>query len=277
MNWLESELGTAKPIVGMLHLQALPGDPHYADTEGIAGVLAAARLELEALQSGGIDAVMFSNEFSLPYLTRSEPITAICMARVIGELRRELSVPFGVDVLWDGRASIDLAVATGATFVREIFSGVYASDFGLWNTDYGAVARHRRRVGGDKVRLMFNIVPEASVYLGGRDVATIARTTVFNCLPDALCVSGNTAGSPTDMSLLHQAKAAAGSVPVFANTGVRVENVRDHLAIADGVVIATAFKKNGEFENAIDPARVAEFMQEVKAFRASAVSGKEAV
>lgn len=273
MSWLESEFGTDKPIVAMLHLQAMPSDPRYADAEGMAGVLAAAVRELDALQSGGVDAVMFSNEFSLPYLTRSEPITAICMARVIGELRRDIAVPFGVNVLWDGRASIDLAVATGATFVREIFSGVYASDFGLWDTNFGEVARHRRQVGGNGVRLMFNIVPEASVYLGERDVASIARTTVFNCQPDALCVSGATAGAPTDLSLLRKVKEAAGDVPVFTNTGVRLDSVGEHLAVADGVVIGTAFKKDGKFENPADPARVAEFMQEVKAFRAAASAG----
>ena len=38
-----------------------------------------------ALQDGGIDAVMFSNEASLPYLTKVEPITTACMARIIAE------------------------------------------------------------------------------------------------------------------------------------------------------------------------------------------------
>src|SRR5271157_3428032 len=75
---------------------------------------------------------MFSNEQSLPYLTKVEPITYVTMARIIGEIRREIKLPFGVNVLWDPTASIDLAVAVGGLFVREIFSGVIASDFGLW-------------------------------------------------------------------------------------------------------------------------------------------------
>ncbi len=133
---------------------------------------------------------MVSNEFSLPYLTKTEPITAITMARIIGELLPDLSVPYGVNVLWDGRASIDLAVATGAKFVREIFTGVYASDFGLWDTNVGEVARHRARVGGADVKLFFNIVPESATYLADRDLASITRTTVFATLPDAICVSG---------------------------------------------------------------------------------------
>ena len=39
----------------------------------------------------------------------------------------EIRVPYGVNVLWDARASIDLAMATGARWVREIFTGVFAS------------------------------------------------------------------------------------------------------------------------------------------------------
>src|SRR5258708_30543948 len=119
----------------MLHLPALPGDPGYDSAGVIAAVVARAREELDALQSGGVDGVMISNEFSLPYLTKTEPITAITMARIIGELLPELQVPYGVNVLWDGRASIDLPVAPGARFVRGIFTGVYTSDSGPWDTD----------------------------------------------------------------------------------------------------------------------------------------------
>ena len=83
-----------------------------------------------------------------------------------------------------------LAMATGAQFVREIFTGVYGSDFGLWNTNAGEVVRHQHAIGANHVRLFYNIVPEATAYLGNRNIADIAASTVFNARPDALCVSG---------------------------------------------------------------------------------------
>ena len=178
-NWLDEVFAVRKPVIAMLHLSALPGDPGFDSAAGIRAVVDRARGELAALQEGGVDGVMISNEFSLPYLTKTEPITAIAMARIIGELLPDFSVPYGVNVLWDGRASIDLAVATGAQWVREIFTGVYASDFGLWNTNVGEVARHRHRIGGDGVKLLFNIVPESAVYLADRDLASVTATTVF--------------------------------------------------------------------------------------------------
>ncbi|WP_082965057.1 BtpA/SgcQ family protein [Mycobacterium sp. ACS1612] len=266
-TWLDEVFNVRKPVIGMLHLAALPGDPGFDTAGGVAAVVARARTELDALQSGGVDGVMFSNEFSLPYLTKTEPITAITMARVIGELLPQIAIPYGVNVLWDGQASIDLAVATGAQFVREIFTGVYASDFGLWDTNVGAVARHRSRVGGADVKLFFNIVPESAAYLASRDLESITRTTVFATAPDAICVSGATAGSPTDTDALRLVKSAAGATPVFVNTGVRAENVADQLDIADGAIVGTYFKHDGVFENRADRARVDELMTAARKFR----------
>jgi uncharacterized protein len=267
MQWIQPLFGTPKPIIAMCHLRALPGDPGYAADRGMAWVIDQARHDLHALQQGGVDAIMFSNEYSLPYLLKVEPITYVSMARIIGELHREITVPFGVNVLWDAKASIDLAVATGATFVREIFTGVYASDFGLWNTNCGEVVRHQHAIGGQQVKRFYNIVPEAAVYLAQRDIAAVARSTVFNTLPDAICVSGLIAGAETSQETLRQVKEAIATTPVFANTGVKLENVEAQLAVADGAVVGTTFKRDGYIWNPVDEGRVKAFMDKVRALR----------
>jgi uncharacterized protein len=267
MSWLKDVFGTEKPIIAMCHFDPMPGDPSYDAQKGLPWVIERVRKNLRALQEGGVDAVMFSNEASLPYLTKVEPITYVTMARVIGELMKDITVPHGVNVLWDPTATIDLAVATSSLFVREIFSGVYASDFGLWNTNAGEVVRHQYRIQGGSVRLLYNIVPEAAVYLGNRTVAEIARSTVFNDRPDALCVSGLTAGIPTSAAALKQVKEAVPSTPIFANTGVRLENIEEQLSSADGAVVGTTFKRDGYIWNEVDGTRVREFMKRVKDFR----------
>jgi len=267
MNWLKELFCVEKPIIAMCHLKALPGDPGYDAEKGMDWIVEQARADLHALQAGGVDAVMFSNEASLPYLLKVETITVACMARVIAELRGEITVPFGVNVLWDPAASIDLAVATGGQFVREIFTGVYASDYGLWNTNCGETIRHQHQVHGDNVRLFFNIVPESAVYMGQRSVADIARTTVFVSKPDALCVSGATAGTETPLDMLKQVKQAVPDTVVFANTGVRLSNIDAMLSIADGAITGTTFKRDGYIWNEVDEHRVREFMHKVKEVR----------
>lgn len=119
MSWLKEVIGTEKAVIAMCHLRALPGDPGFDTKKGMNWVIDRAHDDLMALQNGGVDAVMFSNEFSLPYLTKVRPETTTAMARIIGQLMSEIRVPFGVNVLWDPVASFDLAMATDAKFIRE--------------------------------------------------------------------------------------------------------------------------------------------------------------
>lgn len=268
MKWIKETFGTEKPIIAMCHFAPLPGDPSYDMDGGMEKVVERARKEFLDLQEGGVDAVMFSNEFSLPYLRKVNPETSAAMARVIGELMPYIKIPYGVNVLWDPYASLDLAAAVGAKFIREIMSGVYSSDFGLWDTDTGSIARHKIRLGLKDLKMLFNIVPEASQALGTRKVEDIAKTTVFNCQPDVICVSGMTAGSAADMSVLEAVKKSIPETAVFANTGCKAETIERILQIADGCVVGTTFKKDGKFENQVELDRVKRFMEIVRKARA---------
>ena len=267
MSWLKEVIGTEKAIIAMCHMQAMPGDPGYDGQKGMDWVIKNMYDDLIALQNGGVDSVMFSNEFSLPYMTKVDTITVASMATAIGELKRYIKIPFGVNVLWDGEKTLDLAKACGADFVREIYSGVYASDFGMWNTDFGRVARHRKSIDAGNVKVIFNILPEAAKYLADRDIVEIAKSTVFNCKADALCVSGLTAGSETNSQILKRVKDAVPDTVVLANTGCRPDTIEAQLSVADGAVVGTTFKVDGKFENGVDEKRVREFMSIVKKFR----------
>ena len=266
-SWLKELFGVEKPVIAMCHFQALPGDRDYDEGKGIDWIIESARADLKALQDGGVDAVMFSNERSMPWMTKVEQIIPVTMAYVIGQIMDDVRIPYGINVIWDPTACIDLAVATKASFVREIFTGAYASDFGLWAPNCGEIVRHQRAVCGQHVKLLFNITPEAAVYLGGRDLAGVARSTVFNARPDALCISGMTAGMETSLQDLQVVKEAIQDTPVFANTGVRLENVEQQLAVADGAITGTTFKRDGYIWNEVDEKRVRAFMDKVKEIR----------
>ena len=117
----------AKPVIAMVHLLPLPGSSLYDATGGMDAIVDGVRRDLAALQDGGVDAVMFGNEGDRPYRLQATPSTLAAMAAVIGAVKAELRVPFGVNYLWDPLATVALAVATGAGFAREIFTGAFAS------------------------------------------------------------------------------------------------------------------------------------------------------
>ena len=119
------------------------------------------------------------------------------------------------------------------------------------------------------VKMLYNIVPEAASYLGNRNIVDIAKSTVFNCRADALCVSGLTAGVEADAQIISKVKEVVPDTVVFANTGCRPDNIARQLTVADGAVVGTTFKVDGKFENFVDEARVRAFMDEVLRARES--------
>jgi uncharacterized protein len=256
-----SVFGPRKPVIGMVHLGALPGSPLYDPQGGLAALVESAAQDLEALQQAGFDAVMFGNENDRPYELKVDTASTATMAFVIGQLRSKIQVPFGVNVLWDAKSSIALAAATGASFVREIMTGSYASDMGPWTPDAGAAMRYRDRLGRRDLALLFNVSAEFAWSLDRRSLAERARSAVFSSIPDAVLVSGAITGEAAALSDLAAVKQALPSTPVLANTGVKHETVAEVLQVADGCIVGSSLKVDGHTWNAIDPKRAEEFMR----------------
>jgi membrane complex biogenesis BtpA family protein len=259
--------GAGKPIIAMVHFGALPGSPLYDAEGGLEALLAGIIKDLDALQKAGVDAVMFGNENDRPYEFQVDAASTATMAYVIGRVRERITVPFGVNVLWDPMASIALAAATGAAFVREIFTGTYASDMGPWTPDAGKAMRYRDRLHRQDLALLYNISAEFAYSLDRRPVADRARSAVFSSIPDAILVSGQITGEAAEMGELEAVKRALPATPVLANTGVKHATVADVLKVADGVVVGSSLKVDGNTWNPVDPERAAEFMRLARAAR----------
>ncbi len=249
-----------KVIVGMVHIGALPGTPLYDADGGVQKLIDNAASDLEKLQAGGVHSVMFGNENDRPYVFKATPATIAAMTAVIQALKPALKVPFGVNYLWDPAASVAIACATGASFAREIFTGLFASDMGLWQPNAAEALRLRRDLGRPDLKLLFNINAEFAASLDHRPIALRAKSAVFSSLADAILVSGPITGQPAETSDLKSVTDVIKDVPVFANTGVRLENVREILSLADGAVVGTSFKVDGNTWNAVDAERVKRFM-----------------
>ena len=273
MGNFKTVFGPGKPVIGMVHLGALPGSPLYDAAAGLAGLLAGARADLLALQAAGFDAVMFGNENDRPYEFQVDVASTATMAAVIGALRAEITVPFGVNVLWDPMATVALAAATGAAFVREIFTGTYASDMGPWTPNAGAALRYRGRLGRADLAMLYNVSAEFADSLDRRSLPDRARSAVFSSIPDAVLVSGAITGEAAAMSDLEAVKRVLPDTPVLANTGVKHATIADVLRAADGCVVGSALKYDGHTWNAIDPDRAADFMAKARAARKSSGGG----
>ncbi len=259
--------GVPKPVIAMAHLPALPGTPRYDPSSGVEGIIERVRTDVEHLLAGGVDGILFCNEDDRPYALRVGIEAVAVMTRVITEVR-PTDRPFGVDFLWDPMAALAVAKATGAAFIREVVTGVYESDMGLWAPDAAALYRYRRQIDAEAVRIFANITPEFASPLGDRSVGQRAKSAVVSTLVDAILVSGPMAGAEPDVSWVREAKEAVGNaVPVLLNTGAKVSNIRAFLQYADGVIVGSSLKVDGYTWNPVDPERVKAFMEVVREIR----------
>ncbi len=259
-----------KTVIAMAHIGALPGSPLYDDKGGVDQIIENVIKDIEKLQAGGVDAIMFGNENDRPYELLASPEALAAMTAVVASVKPLLRVPFGVNFLWDPYATVAIAAATGASFAREIFTGLFASDMGLWEPNAAKALRLRRQLGRADLKLLFNINAEFASSLDTRTIAQRAKSAVFSSLADVLLVSGPITGQPAELSNLVAVRDAMPDTPLFANTGVNIDNVTEIMRVADGCVIGTHFKVGGDTWNAVDQDRVLRFMDKLRSLPAAA-------
>jgi hypothetical protein len=264
---LDQLFGVKKPAIAMAHLPPLPGTPLYDEAGGPNAIVESVARDVDILVEVGFDAVLFCNEGDRPYQLKATLEGVAMMARVVAEVAPR-DRPFGVDYLWDAEAALAVAAVSGASFIREVATGVYESDLGLWAPDAGKLLRRRRYLNAENVAVFMNITPEFASSLGTRDIATTARSVQVSSLADAILVSGPMAGAEPTLDAVREAKRGCGDeTPVFANTGVKSTNVADFLSVADGVIVGSDLKVDGGTWNPVDPERAGRFMTAVREAR----------
>jgi uncharacterized protein len=254
-------------VIAMAHIGALPGSPGYDADGGLDKLVEGVLIDVGKLQAGGVDAVMFGNENDRPYVLKAPSEGLAAMTAIVEQVKPHLKIPFGVNYLWDPEASVAIGAVTGASFVREIFTGVFASDMGVWQPDCAKATRLRHALGRDDMKMLFNINAEFSYSLDQRPIELRAQSAVFSSKADAILVSGPLTGQAVNQSDLRRVSETVKDRPVFANTGVNKDNVVDILSIASGVIVGTHFKIDGDTWSPVDAERVKRFMAVVESLR----------
>src|SRR5215467_11986039 len=99
-----------KPVIGMLHLPALPGSPMNAFSE--AAIRHRVLKDAEALATGGVDGMILENFGDVPFYPGRVPAhTVAFMTAVALEVRHAFDLPLGINVLRNDAESA-LAIAS---------------------------------------------------------------------------------------------------------------------------------------------------------------------
>jgi len=271
---VSSLVGVPRALIGVVHVQALPGTPaHRFD---MAAIIAAAVEEARAYSTAGFHAVMIENTHDRPYLNAGVgPEITAAMAVIGAEIRRATPLPLGVQVLAGANtAALGVALACGATFIRaEGFVFAHVADEGLIQASAGPLLRYRRAIGADHVRVFTDVKKKHSAHTITADVsiAETAEAAEFFSV-DGVIVTGSATGRPADREEV-SAVGRAVSIPTLVGSGVTARNIGEYRD-ADALIVGSWAKRDGLWSNPVDPKRADAL---VHAFHEGAPTGRQTV
>ena len=278
-----------KPVVGMIHLGALPGTPRHE--RSVREIVEEARREARLYRDAGVDCLLLENMHDVPY-TRGAvgPEIVAAMTMAAQAVRASSSAGAGVwtwastdgglnpDVVLVGIGDIlttevlaaadsealAVAHAAGLDFIRtECFAFAHVADEGIMESNAARLLRYRRAIGATAVQVWADIKKKHSSHAWTADLSLgdVAEAAEFMGAETIIVTGASTGRAPTPADV-EEARGRC-QLPVFVGSGVTRENAADFLAVSDGVIIGSYFKQDGLWSNAVDFERVRVFMAEV--------------
>ena len=241
--------GIAKPLVGVVHLQPLPGSPGYG--KSMAKVLARALQDASAYLEEGMHALLIENFGDRPFYPGRAPAETIAsMAAIAREVRRLGRFPLGVNVL----------------------AGAMATDQGLIQGCAAETLRLRARLGA-ATSIWADVLVKHAQPLVPVDPVTVALDLKERAMADALILTGPRTGLPVDPDELARLRAAVRGIPWIAGSGVRASGLKAVWRAADGFIVGSSLEKGGRAGGAVDRGRVRELTAEHRRLSSEMSSG----
>lgn len=251
------------PVIGMVHLLPLPGTMYFEGS--LDAVQDRALTDALHLESAGFDGIIVENYGDIPFRKGPvEPHTVAAMTAIVTEIRREVEMPIGINVLRnDPRGAIAIASATAARFIRvNVHSGVMVTDQGVIEGE-----------AAETIAYLDRVAPELAVYadvnvkharpLVSRPVAEVAQETMERGGAHALIVTGSQTGRSADLRELETVRRAV-SGPVLVGSGVDHDNIAEIYAACDGVIVGSSIKETGQAAWPVDPSRAAALIEALR-------------
>lgn len=259
----EKLFGVKKPVIGCLHMNALPGTP-YAMGEVIKDNIKKLKEDARILSGCGFDALIFANEGDRPYLNTVGPEIVSAYTRIANEVMAVITLPVGCGIIADPYATISVANALGCKFVRTYVSNTFNGVFGWQSLNSGEIFRFRKNIGAEDVSVYSWIESHAGTCMDTTPVPDRIKAQAAVLPIAGVLLGGPAAGISPKTSAIADHKRQVPNVPVILANGTTVDNVKELLEIADGCIVGTNLKIDKYLYNPVDPKAAEAFIRNAK-------------
>jgi membrane complex biogenesis BtpA family protein len=250
----------SKSIIGMIALPPL--NYKFVLNQAIDRALK----DLDTLQRGGVDGVCIENDYDQPHQITIDREMVESFKQIAQEVRTQAKLPVGLQVLLnDWRASLDIAKAVGAQFVRlDFFVDRVRIHAGVIEPEPETVIAYRKQISAENVALFTDIQVKHSKMLELKKPLAISAHQAIAHGADALIVTGKLTGEPPDIEDLKEVRKATGNFPILIGSGTNAQNVADLFQYVDGAIVGTSLKQSKASHEMIIEDQVKKLMDAVR-------------
>jgi uncharacterized protein len=256
-----------KFLGAMIALAPLPGSPRYRGSDD--AILKSALSDLQHYMDAGAHAIVLENSHDLPYIKPPLPAAAVDLVkRIAREIRQRFAGPIGIQLLEAANeTALEVADETDLDFLRaEGYVFAHVGGAGIIEGCAGRLLRKRKDLGCEHIRVFADVKKKhcSHALTGDLDITDEVKQAEF-FLVDGILVTGARTTEPPDLKELRRVKDVA-RVPVVIGSGMTPDNIGDYYPAADGFIVGSTLRQDGQFLGELDPERLERF---VRAFRAS--------
>ncbi len=272
---LDAIFSVSKPIIPTLHLLSLPGAPYY-DGGSMEHILEYTMHEVEILLECGVDGFIVENHGDIPFIKPERfPYETVAAMTYVGaevaKAAKKHGLGLGVNCLANAAIpALSIAKAIDADFVRvNQFVNAYVANEGFVEGLAGDILRYRKHIDAESIAIFSDVhVKHGShAIVADRAVSEQAKDALFFASDVLVCTGNRTGDAPSNDEM--KAIKINPDVPVVVGSGITIDNVDRILNIVDGGIIASYFKKDCVWYNAVEKDRTMRFMDKVRALRAT--------
>jgi uncharacterized protein len=265
-NALKSLFASPRPVIGVIHLNPLPGAPRYSGQD-LREVYAAAVRDAKTLAAGGLDGIIIENASDMPFRRPENigPETVAALTAACLEVRNAVDTPIGVTCVANGVIpGLAVAKAVGARWVRaNQWVNAYVANEGLLNGPAPEAMRYRSNIGAKDVFIFADVHVKFGAHAITADRSIAEQATDAEWFDaDVLIASGTRTGSPTQPDEVMAVREGT-NLPVIVGSGLNPDQVPALFQVADGAIVGQWLKKDGNWWNPVDPHRVDRLMAAV--------------
>ncbi len=274
MDWPPGTIGLMRTLPdkflgAMIAVLPLPGAPRYDgnDERIVSQVLS----DLDYYIKAGVDAIVLENSHDLPYIRPPLPARAVeTMKRIAREVRRRFDGPIGIQMLEAANESaLEIAQNANLDFLRvEGYVFAHVGGAGLIEGCAGKLLRKRKKLGCEHIKIFGDVKKKhcSHALTGDLDITDVVKQAQFFLVDGVVVTGARTTEPPSTAELRRVSKSAR--VPVIIGSGMTPQNIQTYYPLADGFIVGSTFREQGDFLGVLEGRRLDAFMKVFALLRA---------